>query len=153
VRLGFEDMSFSAAIANETRRIAGDLAALERDPAFYCRDLLRFSYGSRGCYAEQLERWFANFDRSRFLILRSEDFFTDPAAALSSIEEFLQIRHWQPKGFRNHSYAGPAAEPSTVPREAAEALRHALGPEVERLEELLRRSMGWSLADRRVREV
>ena len=38
------------------------------------------------------------FDRSRFLILRSEDFFTDPAATIASIEEFLEIRHWQPNG-------------------------------------------------------
>lgn len=146
VRLGFEDQSFDEALGRETNRIASDLEVLERDPSFYCRDLLRFSYAARGRYAEHLARWFATFDRSRFLILRSEDFFVHPAASLSSIEEFLQIRQWQPNLFRNHSYAGRVAETATVPIEAAETLRQTLGPEVERLEELLCRSMSWSLA-------
>ena len=46
VRLGFEDLGFDEALAREADRIAGDVAALERDPLFYCRDLLRYSYAS-----------------------------------------------------------------------------------------------------------
>jgi hypothetical protein len=145
VRLGFEDLSFEDALARETDRIAGDLAALERDPLFYCRALLRFSYASRGRYADQLERWFAAFDPSRFLVLRSEEMFADPGRAVDDITEFLGVRSWRPSAFHNYSREPVDAGERSPSSKAVAHLRRALDPQVVELERILGRSMGWNL--------
>lgn len=145
VRLGFDDLSFEEALEREADRIAGDEVALDRDPLFYCRDLLRFSYAARGRYADQLARWFAMFDPSRFLVLRSEDLFSDPDRVVDEVTTFLGVRRWRPPAFPNYSRepAGPADRahsPSAVAH-----LRRTLEPQVVELERLLGRSMDWSL--------
>ena len=122
-RLGFEKLDFAEAIGRESERIAADAAALEVDPEHKPRELLRFSYAIRGRYSEQLERWFDVFDRSRFLILRSEDLFQDPGSSLRAVEGFLSIRSWQPGAFVNHSYVGKPPAPTLVPCEVGCRLR------------------------------
>lgn len=144
VRLGFEDLSFEDAILREPQRIDADLRALGEDDHYYCRALLRFSYASRGRYADQLERWFALFDRSRFHILRSEDLFRDPSNAFRDIVRFLGVRPWQPRTFRNYGSVPPGAT-GRMPVGAAELLRDLVHADVDRLEHLLGRSMGWRL--------
>ena len=145
VRLGFERLSFEEAIVREPDRIADDLADLDRDPDHFCRALLRFSYVARGRYADQLRRWFDVFERSAFLILRSEDFFVDPANALRSVNAFLGIRSWLPSSCRNYSYAGTPPERLVTPTGVARLLRDVLEPDVGRLESLTGRSFGWAL--------
>ena len=79
VRLGFEDRPFEQALARETERIArADVSALDRDPLFFCQDLLALLLRDPGPVRGSAARWFAVFDRSGFLILRSEDLFADP---------------------------------------------------------------------------
>jgi hypothetical protein len=111
----------------------------------YPRALLRFSYAARGRYAELLEQWFGAFDSSRFLIVRSEDYFARPLDAYMAVVRFLGIRTWRPNVFGNHSYATPPPAPPSVSPDAVALLRDALAPDVQRLEELLGRSMGWEL--------
>lgn len=144
-RLGFERLSFDEALACEAERIGGDEAELDRDPAFFCRDLLRFSYAARGRYADQLERWFAVSDPSRFLVLRSEDLFEDPAAVLADVTTFLGVRPWRPKTFHNFSREPVDPGDRSISPSAAAFLRRTLEPEVRRLEALLGRSMEWRL--------
>jgi hypothetical protein len=147
-RLGYERLPFREALARERERIAADQAALERDADHYCRDLLRFSYAARGRYSEQLARWFAVFDPSRFLILRSEDLFADQAATLAAVVAFLGVRSWSPRRFENHSRRAGAPDGARTDRDLeAEALLGAtLRDDVRALEEMLGRSMGWDLA-------
>lgn len=144
-RLGFEQLSFEQAIREEPARIGPDASQLERDPLHYPRPLLRYSYAARGRYAEQLERWFAWFDPSRFLIARSEDLFADPATVFASVLEFLDLRPWEPRAFANHSYRTSPEGSAVVPPEPAATLREILERDVERLEGLLGRPMGWRL--------
>lgn len=40
--------------------------------------LLYYSYLSRGRYIEQFQNWFSYFSRDRFLIIKSEDYFSSP---------------------------------------------------------------------------
>ena len=148
VRVGLEDLSFDEALEREEERLAADEASLERDPLFFCRDLLRFSYATRGRYADQLSRWFAVFDPSRFLIIRSEELFADPGRAVDEVTAFLGVRRWRPATFQNFSRE-PADAATDGPSAAAVAfLRRTLDPQVVELERLLGRSMGWSLDGR-----
>lgn len=45
----------------------------------------------RSFYGEQLDRYFSYFDRDQFLILISEEIFTEPSTSLNSICSFLGV--------------------------------------------------------------
>jgi hypothetical protein len=111
VSLGHEALDFEAALAAEDARCAADLDRLAADPLHDPVALLRYSYVSRGRYAEQLARWYAHFPRDRVLVIRSEDFFTDTAAAFGRIVGFIGVRDWQPDRFVNVSRQGRPAPP------------------------------------------
>lgn len=54
---------------------------------------INYTYLKRGHYAEQLERYLNLFSRNRILILKSEDFFSQPTAILSRTCKFLGVDH------------------------------------------------------------
>ena len=94
VRLGYESLGFADALDAEGERCTADLDQLMAEPDHNPKALLRFSYIARGHYADQLSRWFAHYPRERFLILRSEDVFADPAKEYGRIFDFLQLPPW-----------------------------------------------------------
>jgi len=145
VRLGFETLPFEEAIAAEAERIAADVAALRRDPLHQPRALLRFSYISRGLYAEQLERWMQAFPRERFLIVKSEDFFADPASVFDQVIAFLGLRPWRPRSFANvtHRRRPPGPQVPAIPLDVRVRLGELFAPHNARLYESLGRDFGW----------
>jgi hypothetical protein len=104
VRLGHESETFSRALQLEDERIAPDIAELAENPDSRAVAFRRFSYATRGMYADQLERWLEAFPRDRVKILESEVFFDDPDRVLAEILEFVGARPWSPPEFRNYSY-------------------------------------------------
>ena len=44
-----------------------------------------------------------HYPPERVLVVRSEDFFTDPAAAFRRVVEFADLAPWQPEAFVNAS--------------------------------------------------
>ncbi|HKX76665.1 MAG TPA: sulfotransferase domain-containing protein [Acidimicrobiia bacterium] len=102
-RLGFEQLDFPAALRAEDERIAGDLRRLESEPEYRPVNLLRFSYRLRGRYAEQLQRWWARYERERLLVLSSESFYRDTEKEFARVIQFLELRSWQPHRFENVS--------------------------------------------------
>ncbi len=73
-RTGRESLSFVDALAAEPERLAAvDLAGGVSGTAY-----LEHGYAMRGRYAEHLERWLAQFDRSQLFVFRSEDLYADP---------------------------------------------------------------------------
>ena len=104
VRLGHETETFERAIELEESRISADLAEMVDDPTTSATKFRRFSYLTRGEYAEQLQRWFDLYPRDRFLIVESEEFFSDPDRVLGKVLDFVGARPWSPREFRNYSY-------------------------------------------------
>lgn len=121
-------------------------AAVEAEVEGHARGELRVkpSYLSRGVYADQLERWWAEFPRDRFLIRRSEEFFAAPARVLDEVGRFLGLApfDWEGSGATARAY-------NVHPYEAADAaalerLRAWFRPHNERLAALLRvDDLGW----------
>ena len=142
-RLGFEDMTFPDAIAAEDERLDGQLTEMERDPLSRVLPFRRFSYASRGLYAEQLERWFAHFPREQFLILDSGDFFSDPKAALHRILEFVGAPTWSPSEFRNYSYTSKKTSNPDIPQPTGGELMARFAQPNRELEELLGIDLDW----------
>lgn len=52
---------------------------------------LKYGYLFRGLYVYFLQEWMSLFERSQFLILKSEDFYLQPAATMTKIYQFLDV--------------------------------------------------------------
>ena len=48
-----------------------------------------------GIYVEQLLHWLDAYERNRFLIIRSEELFAEPAAVIHQIEAFVGVEHYK----------------------------------------------------------
>jgi hypothetical protein len=130
--LGNETLSFEEAIERE-------LSMLEhKSPSslFY----RKFSYLVRGIYVDQLERWHSFFPREQMLILKSEDFFRDPASTERAVCEFLGVPARQGAKYRRTAKRNyPELAPST-----REFLSSYYSEHNRRLYEYLGRDFGWS---------
>jgi len=137
---GLEDLpSFEEAIAKEPRRLEGDDSqTLDGDD--YTSSARRLhSYLTRGIYADQLTKWFGLFPRDQFLIERSEDFFTEPAAVMKRVCAFLELPDLNLSDYRIHNpLSSGRMEPGTRRDLAEYFLPHNL-----RLYELIGRDLAW----------
>lgn len=108
--LGREHLSFEAALAAEGQPPRAD----DREPVDLWAAAQNLAYVARGRYIDHLERWWAQFPRERFLLLKSEDFFADPVATLAAVTDFVGLQRFVPADVsaRNQS-SGPALDPAT----------------------------------------
>ncbi len=144
-RLGLEELSFPDAIAAEQDRLAGQLDEMKRDPLARVMPFRRYSYATRGFYAEQLRRWFEHFPRENFLILESSEFFADPGAVLQEILDFVGAARWSPSEFRNYSYARKPLEKPNIPEPVGSELAARYADSNRDLEQLLDFDLGWGI--------
>lgn len=143
-KLGFESLPFHAAVECEPERLAGEADRLRSDPRYDSPAHRRFSYLTRGCYAEQLERWFACYPRDRFLILHSQDLYTDPGESYRRVLEFLELPTEPTVAFRNYSYRWRRPHPSEpLPDHLRVALDDWFRPHNQRLARLLGDASPW----------
>lgn len=131
---GYESLSFEEAIRREPERIGSADGSDQPSPA-----LFRYSYVSRGHYAEQLERWFGFFPRESFLVLSSEDLFQRPDLVCHQVLEFLGLPA-QADIVLDRTYS--AEGPPIAPDLAARLREHFREPNL-RLYELVGRDFGW----------
>lgn len=135
VREGHEALSFRDAVAAEESRLEPYYEALRagRPPG---REYSYFSYVSRGRYADQLERWFAAIDRSRFLIETSEALFARPEQVTNDVLAFLGLEPVALSNPRAHNAGARGERMAPGDRAALEAI---FAPHNQRLYRLL----GW----------
>lgn len=91
----FEPLNFHEALNSEDQRLSDILS--NPDHSDYDKALKHslYSYREKGYYARHLSRWFSHFPREKFLILYSEEFFTDPQKTLSKCFDFLGLEQKQ----------------------------------------------------------
>ena len=113
VKNGVEDLSFEQAIEAEAGRLDGELARLLADPDTPRPRHEHFSYLDRGRYAVQLERWLEHFPAERIVVIRSEDFYAEPAEVFGRVCDALRIEPTIPERFgRHHAHRDrPKVEP------------------------------------------
>ena len=101
---------------------------------------MRYGYLRRSIYVDQLERWFSYFPREQFLILRSEDLFTQPEVVYQAVLEFLELRRWALDAYEKvNAINVPDIDPML-----REGLAEFFRRPNERLYELLGADFGWS---------
>ncbi len=107
------------------------------------REPLRYAYVTRGLYARALRRWFGYFPREQFLILRSEEFFADPAAVVAQTLAFLGV---DPAAYpQDFSYRNmlPGQYSAPMPADFRQRLREFYRPHNQELAGLL----GWDVSN------
>jgi len=92
---GKDPLPFKEAVKAEDSRL---IEERENNPNDHYTRLYhwKFSYLSRGKYAEQLKRWFEYFPRKQILIIQSEKYYSDSVSVFQEVEDFLGISHWTP---------------------------------------------------------
>ena len=130
VRHGLERLPFEEALAREEERMS--------ESAWSHR---HHSYFSRGCYAAQLERWFATLGRERVLVLSFAELRDGCREPRQAIESFLGLASPLAEGFplRNRG----EGDGEGIPAGIAESLRARFLPHDVRLAALLARTMDW----------
>jgi hypothetical protein len=83
--------TFEEAIAREEERIAKESELLVKNENYISYNHRHFSYLARGIYVDQLKAWMDLFPKEQFLILKSEDFYTDPGAVLKQVLDFVNV--------------------------------------------------------------
>jgi hypothetical protein len=99
---------------------------------------------SKSIYVDQLLRWSEFFPREQMLVLKSEDFFEDPAGTLQAAYGFLGLPEWEPEASeikpkkRNKGDYEGGMDPAT-----RERLEEYFEPHNRRLYDYLGRDFGW----------
>ena len=136
---GNEDLSFEKAIEQEENRISNDMKKMENDETFYSVYFYRKSYLTRGIYLDQLKRWYKYFPKEQFLILKSEDLYSDPSKIYREVLSFLGL----PKHDLNSFEAHRMRKYSSIDPKTREKLSKHFRPYNEQLYQLLGRNFGW----------
>lgn len=115
------------------------------------RSLLLIRYLLKGMYADHLTVWLEFFRREQLLILKSEDFFREPAASFRKVLNYLELPNWEPKEFAvfkepgRRSYASKyegGNYPSMNP-EIRQKLVDFFKPHNRRLYDILQTNLAW----------
>ena len=136
---GNEKLSFEDAINQEEERITSDMKKMENDENFYSVNFYRKSYLTRGIYVDQLKRWFKYFPREKFLILKSEDLYSNPSNTYQQVLDFLGLSNYELTSFKAHRMR----DYSPISSQTREKLTKYFEPYNEQLYELLDRNYDW----------
>jgi hypothetical protein len=137
--LGWEYLSFAAALEHEADREGSEQAHIFVNPNHVSERLGRYAYVARGLYLEQIERWLHVFERDRLLVLVSDDLNTQPADTLACAHEFLGLEPYDSGDYPTHN----AGSYSAMDRDVLELLAHRFEEPNLRLSEFLNRELGW----------
>jgi tetratricopeptide (TPR) repeat protein len=88
IRLNREQQSLETALQLELDYFSFDSGYLEIDQRYWT-ETSRYLW--RGLYVKFMQRWMTIFPKEQFLILRSEDFYTQPEATLTQVFDFLNL--------------------------------------------------------------
>ncbi len=95
-----------------------------------------------GFYYEQLKIWFEHFPREQLLVLKSEDYFADPARLLKNeVRQFLELSDWEPHYVTVRTEKPTYSKP--IDPGLAQELAEYFKPYNEKLYNLLGVDFGW----------
>jgi Sulfotransferase domain len=136
-----EKLSFEDAIAAEPKRLDGEYEKIVQDESYFSYNYMHYSYLKRGLYADQLKNLFRFFSREQILILKSEDFFSNPGLSFQQVLSFLQIPSWEPEKFQLFN---TRAEKSVgLNQKTKEQLKEYFYPHNIQLNEMLSQKFNW----------
>ncbi|NEQ36601.1 MAG: sulfotransferase domain-containing protein [Okeania sp. SIO3I5] len=113
VRLGYESLSLKEAIAAEQTRLQGEVDRIIQTGRYYSFNHQHYTYKARGIYIEQLQNWMSIFPKKQFIILKSEDLFSNPQKTMNKVFQFLELPAYSSEKYLQYNsgnYSQPSAE-------------------------------------------
>lgn len=133
-------MSFEDAITSEIERMHCEKKQMHENSDGL--DFRRYPYHLlKVSYMEALKPWFAVFPKERILIIKSEAYFTDPAAILEQVLDFLGLPNYVNGRMLNVHNAGKYSEQMTPKMKGY--LKEYFRPYNKELYEYLNIDFGW----------
>lgn len=142
LRKGTETLSFEEAIAKEPQRLAGEREKMLADDNYYSFNYQRYSYLSRGHYAEQLTEWFNYFPREQFFIVKSEDMHRNTVEIVKQIFDFLKLPPFPEFSLDKDQYYNVGKYEKMDSKMKAQLVEY-FKPHNEKLYKLLDRDFNW----------
>ena len=139
VSMGVETLSFEEAIDREDERLKGEWERMLEDEGYYSFNHQHYSYLSRGIYVDQVKVWMELFSRKQILILKSEDFYANPANAFGRTLQFLELPRWEPVEYGRYNSISYPPMDATVRRRLLDYFE----AHNQRLYEYLGTNFGW----------
>lgn len=146
LRDGLETRSFEEAVAPEIQSLQGlkslslEEAAIELDGILENWNWkVQPGYLLIGLYVYFVNKWMNCFSREQFLILKSEDFFSNTAATMTQVFEFLSLPDYQLSYYKNSNpgFYDPMDD------DLFESLSEFFRPHNQKLEDYLNREFSW----------
>lgn len=135
--------TFEEAIDREQERISKEAEELAGNERYVSYKHRHFSYLSRGIYVDQLKIWMDLFPREQFLILKSEDFYIDPAAIFQQVLEFVNVPGTGLNGQKEEYKQLNTTKPPKMNAATRKWLLEYFEPHNARLYEYLGVDFGW----------
>jgi hypothetical protein len=141
VRRGREPLSIEEAFKNEEKRIEPEYEKMLRDEYYHSQVYQHYSYKKRGIYVDQILDCFEKFPSDQILVLKSEDFFSDPKKILREVFIHLDINpEFVPSDLSPRNVGNYAEK---VSDSVIDYLREYFAPHNERLYKYLNRDFQW----------
>ena len=131
-----EQRSFAEVISSEIEAIKNFSSPGEVDSDYWQTEK---GYLLFGLYFYFIEKWMTVFPREQFLILRSEDFYANPAATLTQVFEFLGVPDYSLAEYRNYN---PGSY-NSISDDLRQTLAEFFRPHNQKLEEYLGMKFNW----------
>jgi hypothetical protein len=133
--------SFQDALDAEPERLVPETERMLEDPSYESPALLRFSYISRGMYAEQLSKMFSLFKRDQILVENAEEFMSDPETVYLRALAFLGLSEYRLQEYPRYNLRRSRYGPMAL-ETRARLVEHFTEPN-QRLYELLGTTYDW----------
>ncbi|MBE9144027.1 sulfotransferase domain-containing protein [Planktothrix mougeotii] len=143
VTLGYESLSLEEAIAQEAKRLQGETERICSEVNYFSFNHQHYSYLARGLYAEQLQRWMQFFPREQFLILKSEDLYSDSARVVNQVFAFLGLPDYHLSSYDKYN-ANTYVNANPIIRQKLEAY---FLPYNQKLTQLLGGDWSWGISE------
>jgi Sulfotransferase domain len=94
VKYGFEKLSFEEALEIEDKRLQyeqDEIIPQLKHPYIF----QKLGYRTKGIYVNYLSSWMNNFNEESLLIIKAEEYFTNPKENYQNIINFLQLNDFQ----------------------------------------------------------
>jgi capsular polysaccharide biosynthesis protein/Tfp pilus assembly protein PilF len=98
-----------------------------------------YSLLGQGLYAYQLKKWFEFFPREQFLILKSEDFYSQTNETMNQVFQFLDLPSYQRSNYVQHNASSYTSISDELRRKISDFFR----PHNQNLETLLGIELNW----------
>lgn len=135
VRLGLERQPLATVMESEMEQLSGYPHSVVRD--IYWQTSSKYLW--RGIYVVFLKHWLQFFPREQLLVLKSEDFYQNPAATLQQVFEFLELPSFSSGEYQPHNQGTYPSIPDSVRVQLVNYFR----PHNQVLEEFLGQEFAW----------